>query len=136
MWFIFIFPVVVLFYAVALPCYGVNSMCRCWRVHDNVLEHVSHWWDEVVELFEALLNFMFHPGNETIIKVFDEASDVCVTLGRIQTWFIVKCFGITDIVYFRFPGDGLYLQKIGGRMHAYACIRSPRHLIDGHCRSL
>ena len=105
--------------------YHRGSFCRCWVVKD-LKSHINDWWDEVIEFIEE--------------PSWDEWSDICVGYGRIHTCLIVnvlQLFGISStLVYLRFPGDWLYLKKIGSRYSQYHCIRSHRHLINGCCPSI
>jgi hypothetical protein len=58
----------------------------------------------------------------------DELSDVLYGVGRLLGSLI-------RMPYIRIPGDGLHIKKINERMLQYGCIRSKRHLINGHCPS-
>ena len=59
----------------------------------------------------------------------DEASDICWALGRLLG-------SVTHRLYVSVPGDGMTVAKVQRRMQKHGCIRSDRHLVDGHCPSL
>ena len=59
----------------------------------------------------------------------DEASDICWALGRLLG-------SVTHRLYVSVPCDELTVDKVQRRMQGHNCIRSDRHLVDGHCPSL
>lgn len=87
--------------------------CRCLQPL-HVGEALDHLKDEAVELWRE--------------PSLDEASDCTFAVGRL----VAALFGK---VYVRMPFDGRHVRKIEARMAEHGCIRSKRHLVDGHCPS-
>lgn len=60
---------------------------------------------------------------------YDELSDVCFGIGRLLG-------SLTGVPYRPVPFAGPHIEKVAARMQEYGCVRSRRHLRDGHCPSL
>ena len=58
----------------------------------------------------------------------DELSDICFGVGRLLGT-------LTGAAYRRVPFAGPHITKIVLRMDEHGCVRSRRHLRDGHCPS-
>lgn len=127
-----------LLYLVLAPKSYRGHLCKCWRCHPLIV-HIYHWEDEVTELWDAVLTYLSDPTDQHAWDILDEFSDVCETVGRLQSAMIVLIFRIfnveLELVYIRFPGDCLYIRKSVLRYNRYGCIRSMRHLVNGHCPS-
>ncbi len=85
--------------------------CRCLQPL-RLREALSHLKEETVELWQE--------------PSLDELSDCAFGIGRL----VAALFGK---VYFRMPLDGRHVHKIQARMAKHGCIRSERHLVEGHC---
>jgi len=76
----------------------------------------------VVDLVAEIEEWVEYPS-------WDEWSDICWALGRLLG-------SMMNRLYVHVPGDTRHVEKIHRRMQEHGCVRSDRHLVDGHCPSV